>query len=317
MRAMREDALIAERRNRVLTDVAGLYLSDKAGEVRQATYNSYHSTIGIFTGWLRRQLPDCRCGEFGRIHALEFMQWLREKRHVSNRTYNNYLKQLRVLFSWCVEQMYCSDNPFAGVKARRREPKRRELIGQLDRARIRTWLLLNNRELLLFAELVYFALMRPAEIRRIRLSQIHLSEHYILIPASQAKCGIERCAPLSDELCTLISAHIGRGRKDTRYDRPRQDWHLFGTGMQIGPTAMCQKKAGEEWNRMRQALRLGPEQTLYSLRDSGIVDMLHRGVDVLTVMQAAGHHDLSITSLYADHIDGSLIERVRQMQGEF
>ena len=68
---------------------------------------------------------------------------------------------------------------------------------------------------------------------------------------------------------------------------------------------------------MRKDLKLPEEYVIYSLRDSGIVDMLHAGVDELTVMHAAGHHDLSTTSIYADHIDVEMIERVREMQVSF
>jgi site-specific recombinase XerD len=56
---------------------------------------------------------------------------------------------------------------------------------------------------------------------------------------------------------------------------------------------------------------------MYSLRDSGIVDMLHAGMDNLTTMHAAGHHDLRITSVYADHVDTEMIERVREKQVGF
>ena len=300
-----------------LEAVVDAFLKDKEGEVRHATLNSYSSTCSILTDWAGRRLPGCQIIDFGRLQALEFMLYLRDERQVSNRTYNNYLKQLRVLFEWAIQHLYCKENPFRSIKARRREPKRREVIDAAARARIRLYLEEHNRPLLLFAELVYFALMRPAEIRRCTIGQVNLKEHYILIPADQAKCGRERCAPLSDELCGLIAEHLqpaSHGMKGKAFPR---SYHLFGTGMHPGPTATCSKKAGLDWDKMRKALGLKETMTLYSLRDSGIVEMLHQGVDDLTVMHAAGHHDLSITSVYADHADKGMIERVRQMQRAF
>lgn len=68
---------------------------------------------------------------------------------------------------------------------------------------------------------------------------------------------------------------------------------------------------------MRKALKLPDEYQLYSLKDTAINSMLKAGVDDLSVMQAAGHKDLSMTTIYANHHDDALIENLNKKAPKF
>lgn len=294
----------------LLADVVDLYLKDRKEEVRHATYVSYSSTCSILKEWVNNNLYGCQIIDFNRVHALEFLQYAREERGVSNRTYNNYLKQLRLFFEWAIGHCYCKEDPFKLIKTRKKESKKRRVISLEQRTIIFNYLRDRDPAFLLFIELVYFSLMRPMEIRRCLVNQINLDEHYIEIPEEQAKCWKMRHAPLSDELVERIRGYLNA------YPHTANS-HLFSTGFRPGSKPIGAKSVQLRWMDMRKELDLPEEYVIYSLRDSGIVDMLHAGVDELTVMHAAGHHDLSTTSIYADHIDVEMIERVREMQVSF
>jgi|GEM_PF-1976630 len=289
-----------------IEQVVEAYLKDKQGEVRHATYLSYVSVSGVFSAWCVKCLPGCQIIDFNRVHALEFMLYLRDERGVSNRTYNNYLKQLRLLMEWAVSHLYCKENAFKTIKARKREQKQRVVIPEDVRGMIREHLMhdAEGRAFWLFLEMVYVSLMRPMEIRRCKIEQLHPEEHYVHIPADQAKCWKARNCPLSDEQIELLKEYL-----DLHAHRPTDN--LFSSYFRPGKTPVGVQAINERWAKVKRALHLPEQMKVYSLRDSRIVDLLHSGVDDLTVMQAAGHHDLSITSLYADHVDRSLIERVR------
>ncbi len=293
-----------------LADVVDKYLKDRKDEVRHATYVSYSSTCSILKEWVNKNLFGCQIIDFNRVHALEFLQYIRDVRRVSNRTYNNYLKQLRLFFEWSICHCYCKEDPFKHIKPRKKEIKKRRVIPQEQRTVIFNYLRDRDPAFLLFIELVYFALMRPMEIRRCLVGQIHLDEHYIEIPEEQAKCWKMRHAPLSDELVERIRGYLNA------YPHTANS-HLFSTGFRPGLKPIGAKSIQLRWMDMRKELDLPEEYVIYSLRDSGIVDMLHAGVDELTVMHAAGHHDLGITSIYADHVDTDMIERVREKQISF
>lgn len=293
-----------------LSQVVDAYLRDRKGEVRHATYLSYSSAGNVLSEWVESNLAGCQIIDFNRLHALEFMQYLRDVRKVSNRTYNNYLKLSRLFFEWAIHHCYCKEDPFKTIKTRKKEIKKRVVICQDVRTAMLKYLEEKDPAFLIFLELVFFSLMRPMEIRRCKISQLHLDEHYIHIPADQAKCWIHRDAPLSDELIARIRAYLNTYTY-------RSDDYLFSSYFQPGSTPVGKKAIWSRWEKVRKKLELDPSQTMYSLRDSGIVDMLHAGMDNLTTMHAAGHHDLRITSVYADHVDTEMIERVREKQVGF
>ena len=54
---------------------------------------------------------------------------------------------------------------------------------------------------------------------------------------------------------------------------------------------------------MRQATGLPKEMQLYSLRDTGLTDLIHAGLDPLTVRQHADHSSLAMTDIYTSHFD--------------
>ncbi len=56
---------------------------------------------------------------------------------------------------------------------------------------------------------------------------------------------------------------------------------------------------------------------LYSLKDTAINSMLKAGVDDLPVMQAAGHKDLKLPVIYANHHDSALIDNLNKKAPKF
>lgn len=56
---------------------------------------------------------------------------------------------------------------------------------------------------------------------------------------------------------------------------------------------------------------------LYSLRDTGIYDMLKSGIDDLTVMQHADHSTLEMTTIYGNHQDPNLINLINEKAPKF
>ena len=297
-----------------IEEVAEKYLRDKQSEVRHATMRSYKSGIDIFLRWCRAVIPGCSIIDFNRIHALRFMEYLLADRHVSNRTYNCHLKRMRVFMQWAVSHCYCKENAFSLIKMRHKEPKQRTIIPAQTRKQIFDYILqdgapmsdIDTERIALFCylQMVYVSLMRPAEIERCRICQLNFEEHYVHIPAEQAKCRLSRNAPLSDELIIYIKEYLSRCKH-------KDDDLLFGAMLHPGKRPLCTNYIKLRWDKIRENLQLPKEMQVYSFRDTRIVDLLHAGVDDLTVMHAAGHHDLSITSVYADHVDHTMIERVR------
>ena len=84
-----------------------------------------------------------------------------------------------------------------------------------------------------------------------------------------------------------------------------------------GKVPMSSHTYGNVWENMRKAIGLPQEMQLYSLRDTGINGMLKAGIDPLSVMQAADHSDLSMTTRYANHADPELFRKLNEKAPSF
>ena len=285
--------------------VADDYLKEKAAELRPDTMRSYRSFCKGFVEWSEATVKDCPIGLFNRVLAVKFMDHCFLDRHLHGRSWNNQLKAARAFFSWAVEKCYAKENPFASIKPKREDTKKRILIPHEARVKIAGWCEANIPNLLVVCELVFTSLIRPKEVRMIRIEDVYLEKHYIFIKGDNAKTHYESLSP-------ELEARVRNLVKDAD---PK--WYLVGDGYAPGPKPVSDARFRKDWDRMRKELHLPQEMQLYSLRDTGINEMLKSGIDPLTVMQHADHHDLAMTTRYANHADPHLVETVSSRAPRF
>lgn len=288
--------------------VIGEYIKEKTSELRPDTMRSYRSFCKVLGEWVAANCPKAQVGIFNKVLAVRFMDYLQNEKGLAGRSYNNRLKQGRAFFSWCVEKCYAKENPFALIRTKREETKKRILIPADTRARIVEYFRERNPNYLILCRLVFNSLVRPKEVWRLKIADIHLDEGYIYVTEDESKTHYSRVATLTPELAADIGRMVA-GAKPSMY--------LFGPGYSPNAKPIRYQNFREDWTRMRKALRLPEEMQLYSLRDTGINEMLKGGIDPLTVMQHADHHDLSMTTRYANHVDPRLVETIRAKAPKF
>ncbi|MCL1867758.1 MAG: hypothetical protein FWF72_02250, partial [Paludibacter sp.] len=96
-----------------------------------------------------------------------------------------------------------------------------------------------------------------------------------------------------------------------------KDFYIFGADLKPAKTKIGNGRFGYHWRKLREALKLPATMQLYSFRDTGIYEMLKSGIDDLTVMQHADHSSLNITTIYANHADAQLIDKIRAGKMQF
>ena len=288
--------------------VAEAYLKEKEAELRPDTMRTYRSFCKGFLEWSEATVKGCQIGLFNRVLAVRFMDHCFNDRNLHGRSWNNQLKAARAFFSWAVEKCYAKENPFSSIKPKREDAKKRILVTHEARVNIVEWCEANNPNLLTVCELVFTSLIRPKEVRMIRVEDVCLEKHYIFIKGDNAKTHYERFASLSVEL----EKRIGELMKGAE-----RNWYLIGDGYAPGPKPVSNARFRKDWDKMRKELGLPQEMQLYSLRDTGINEMLKIGIDPLTVMQHADHHDLAMTTRYANHADPHLVSTIRERAPKF
>ncbi len=314
---VQEDTRLYEK----LSCVAEKFLKEKTKDLRAGTMRSYKSGVEWLVGWSAKMHPTITAGTFSHNIAVRYMDYIADE-GVANTTYNNRLKVMRAFFNWCVEKCYAKENPFDKIKTKRKELKKRILVPADVRAEITAQLEKEkNVGTQLLINLVYQSLLRPKEVAEIKVKDVFLEEKYIRVPAEVAKNRKERKATLSDSSIEML--------KVLKVAEMPADFFVLGgnnTGRQhtdkLQQLTPHKEKAAntryrKEWDSLRKKVKFPQEMQLYSLRDTGITDMLKSGIDDLTVMQHADHHSLEMTSRYAKHIDTGLVQKMNKLLPDF
>lgn len=271
----------------------------------------YRSVTDLWLRWCEDNgLAGLYSGTFLRAHAVRYMddQLEQARRH---RSYNNTLKVMKAFFQWAVEHLYAKENPFAGLKVLKKEPKIRILVPPEARRQIAAHYARVRPAMNIVCQLVYSSAIRPAEILRIQLKHIHLDRRYIFIPGENAKNHRDRFATLSPSLVAMLKPVT------ERFGDP--ELYLVGKNENLDPDTQPVNKSyfQKSWERMRRATGLPKEMQLYSLRDTGLTDLLHAGVDPLSVQHHADHSSLAMQQIYTDHYDPGLVEKIYNNAPEF
>ena len=277
---------------------------------RERTLECYASFVRRFIGWAEASGLGRGCsGTFLRADAVRYMDAVLARGN-SNRSYNNTVKFMRCFFQWGVEHLYCRENAFAGMRLLKKEAKRRVLIDAESRRRIAEYFDGCCPQMGTVARLVYSSALRPKEIAGLRVRDVDLARHCIYVTPENAKNGHARCATLSAELTERLRCVV---------EGCCSEWFLFGRGKEVMPGAVGVSHSyfGKLWLRMRNALGLPEGMQLYSLRDTGLVDLLHAGVDQLTVRQHADHSSLAMQDIYTSHYDPELNRKIFEAAPEF
>jgi len=258
--------------------------------------------------WCDKRSPDMLLKDFSDVMAVRYLDEQRQKNNWVNATFNNNLVSAQAFFTWCVKKKFIEKNPFYGISKKKKEAKKRTVINADARAIMREWFMNNNPGYLLICELVFQSLIRPTEISKLRVSDVDLEHKVIHLDGSITKTKYSRKAVLSDELIEILGRNI---------QGANQDDYLISNGYLPGKEPISSRMYRKTWDKMRKQCHLPDTMQLYSLRDTGIISLFDNGADANTVKGAADHHNLNITSIYCDHVDDNLVEKVRKHSAKF
>jgi integrase/recombinase XerD len=150
-----------------------------------------------------------------------------------------------------------------------------------------------NRTLL---RLTYACGLRAGEVVRLRVRDVDSARMVVVV--RQGKGQKDRLVPLAPLLLEELRAYWRRYRP--------ADWLFPGQGprghLHLGSIQ-------RSFTGLVRPLRLGKRVSLHTLRHSYATHLLEAGVDVVTLQQLLGHHDLQTTARYL-HVSTLHLQRV-------
>ena len=293
-----------------MIDALHTFKAEKNKELREDSTRSYNSYIKTMEEWLtKRSESNILSLSFSKQHALDLLTDIYLNQKVSNRTYNNYLKFYRTLFNWMVEREYCKVNHFAKLTKKKNEEKRREIIPADIRTKIENHLRTKDHPFLCIALLCYGCLIRPKEILYLKPNDFLMKDQIVRIPANVAKNGKSRNVAMPD--------YVAKELLQLGLDKIPTDRYVFSDNFRPGKVLKTSRDVGRYWQGLRKTLDLPQNISFYSLKDSGITDLLDAGVPAKVVQHHADHSSIEMTEKYSHKNFEHYKQTILQMPASF
>ena len=263
---------------------------------RLETHTSYLSYIRNIEAYnSTRTVPITYIYQFDRSFVVALLEYVYIDRDNTPTTRNNYLAFLKTLSSWLIEKQYINKKPTEGISkiSKKQIKKKRTIISKEDICRLHDYLSAKNKHYLLACYLLHYCFIRPKELSMLRLRDFSLKEQTIHISEDISKNRQTAYVTLPTKVAALmIDLDV--------FSSPSSDY-LFGEDFRPSAEFRDSKQFRDYWTRyIRKDLKFPESYKLYSLKDTGITDML-RKYDSITVRDQARHADILMTDTYTPH----------------
>ena len=295
-----------------------IHLRHERGQAEH-TQRTYAALLGKFTTWAAQQkLTDWKQVQLS--HLMAFLQHERERplanepkestRRLSGGSVYLAITALRAFYRFAENEKHLPLNSAENLALPRRWKRLPKALTDLEITRLlepdpdepQTPATLCDRAVL---ELAYASGLRLAELRGVRLEQLHLDAGFISIIGKGNK---ERVVPVGGKAVTALNLYLASGRP--ALVRPRSPANVFLT-LRGSPFA-----AVTMWKRIKGRVhRAGIERnvTPHMLRHSFATHLLEHGADLRVIQELLGHASISTTEVYT-HVSG---RRLREVHRQF
>ena len=82
-------------------------------------------------------------------------------------------------------------------------------------------------------------------------------------------------------------------------------YFLFSNNIMPGNVQVDRRLITIRWTRLKKELKLDKDYTFYSLKDTGITEMLDKKLSNISVRDQARHSSLAVTDVYTRHRDNA------------
>lgn len=265
------------------------------GIYREETYVGYKSYLKMMRNFAHKK-PIFYAYQFDRKFCQAFLDHIFVDKGNSAQTHNNYLNFLRVFAGYCLQRSFIVSRVTDGLKPipKRLYSKFRTVIPSDSVRQMREYLLINDRHFLLSCYLLYYCLIRPVEQTRLKISDVNIQNSTITLRSEASKNHKTQIVTLPKHvLFYMHDLHI--------FDAPSSDY-LFSANLKPGNMPTTTKILRDHWAKMARSLKFDKTWKYYSLKDTGITEMLQQNTTTIAVRDQARHSSLHITELYAAHL---------------
>lgn len=299
-----------------LFKVLDTFINVHEKELEYNSMRSYRSYVKFLKEYLLRNgyNDQMYVASFDRRIASDIMIEIKEGKY-SFCAYNNFLQFFVSLFNWLLQFNYISVNPFAHLKKipKKLLKKIRKNLTETNREQLRDFLIREgNNNYLVMCLLCYYCFLRPNEISQLRVRDIDKARQLVYVSKEIAKNDNDSVRTIPDVMMQFVQ------KLDLNYP---PEHYLFSMDIHNAFVPGKKRAEGREiaryWNHIRTKLEWPLSLQFYSLKDTGITNMLGDGVSTNFVQGQADHSSLTMTSIYAAKKNSVAEEQIRKKSKAF
>ncbi|MGL4520723.1 MAG: tyrosine-type recombinase/integrase [Phocaeicola sp.] len=286
-----------------------MYQDDNYREDTMKSYKSYLKNLVDYNA--SKKIKITYIYQFDKDFVVRFLDEVYINRDNTAYTHDNYLAFIKSFSSYCLSKNYLKVNPTEGIRSmgKRNKKKQRTTLPQYTLDQINDYLSQKNKYVLLASYILYYCFIRPKEMAKIKLSNFNLAKQTIHVPDTVSKNRKDGVITLPTKVIHLM-VELGI------FNHPN-DYFLFSDNFKPGSNPKSEKIFRDYWSyHVRKDLKLPDKYKFYSLKDTGITNML-RHYDVLSVRDQARHSSILMTDIYTPHDIQEANELIKNYNGNF
>ncbi len=290
------------------------YLRNERGQ-SEHTQKTYAALLDKFVVWVRAHgLRDWKTVELG--HLQKFFQHERERvpanqaegspKKLSGESVYLEIAALRAFYKFCENERLLPVNVAENLALPRRWKRLPRALTDADMKKLLTPIRPESPESLCdqaILELAYASGLRLAELRRLRLEQIHLDAGFINVIGKGNK---ERVLPVGRMAVEALQRYLEAGRPRLVTKRSPANVFLTKRGSPFAPVTL--------WLHIKRRVRLAgiaKNVTPHTLRHSFATHLLDHGADLRVIQELLGHVSIATTEIYT-HVAGNRLREVHR-----
>jgi integrase/recombinase XerD len=290
------------------------YIRHERGQAEH-TQRTYALLLNKFVAWAEKQgLADWKSVELR--HLMSFLQHERERtlahqpkdspRRLSSDSLYVEIAALRAFYRFAENEKFLPANVAEHLSLPRRWKRLPKALTSQEIERLlvpeapETPQTLCDHAVL---ELAYASGLRLAELRNLRLEQLHLDAGFVTVIGKGNK---ERVVPVGRKAVAAIERYLAAGRPKLVTPRSPANVFLTRRGTPFAHVTL--------WLRIKQRVRragIPRNVTPHMLRHSFATHLLDHGADLRVIQELLGHASISTTEVYT-HVAASRLREVHR-----
>lgn len=293
-----------ERRN-LLVSLEDM-LNIKSCSLRKRSVEIYRNALKFFGIWCKDMGYDTfEPSGFTKIHALEYVDYLKMKRNFSGKTCNNTVSYLKTLFFMLVERELIATNPFCAVKKSKEEKGKNVAFTSREAELVMAYMRAHDIRLYYATQFVRYAFIRRTELMYLKVGCVDLRNHTITIPSHVSKTGTQDSITIPRSLESIIM--------EMGLDKANPDFYIFGKDMETCAKRISRVAYFSDRHRdVISALNLRKELIFYGWKHTGCVELYNIVRDPYVVCRQCRHSDIKMTMRYLRSLGLGINEAVRE-----